>query len=754
MSAVRRRRQRGYALLIVLLVLMLLAMAVGSLATLLEATIAEGRKTTATIRADLACGSALDLSARTVTKALTADPSLGPAELVAALCALGPCVVVGGETLPEFLAPPGSKIEHFAIAYSTTKGRTTRTIPDGPFRDRIAVEQTLLVTVGLRDVITNRSCAAMDRYLVPSLPLTSVALFGAAPTTRWKPPLGIRRLNDGAPSRAHLNGNTAGAQISPSDFVLPGPQFAGDPQPIDLVNSTRGKDQVLAPSVGTPAMSSKQSSLPRSLRWLIEPPRTTDSEALNDARLAEIADVVVIDGVWYNHRDKTKPWPGTPIWSDHGGSGVGHVAPANAIVVDTSPIGQGDFGFVAGEVPTLYSWYDRSGPTTTIAPQNSGGILSYGPLAVESSSTGCTTDADCAPSFECLRVSSSTGTCQRLEPGFWPAFGTGCGDDLKRVGECGNPGNSIIDGSRGGFRDKGRNIWPININLEVLAAALTSTAKHELGFVLGGPTFFNGVIYITGRFNGSSLPEPKVIGVGTGPAPTCTIPLLGPGTCAVPSFDSDEPRSSNTVPVGLCGLEPLSTSFGAAPCVGAGRPNAVRLYNGGRLPAGAFPHGLTIATDLPLYVQGDLNRVQAGTPPPAHVKVAVVADRVTFLSRGWRDANHPWNRGTLSSPPSPPTGTMVVEASIVTGMPLHGGGIHDVGDLFRTPQDFAANHFVLRGHLIAGFNSELDDRDASDARVDDGLRWLPDYHLDNPGFQPPGMPLLTLPPTTRWRQRP
>jgi hypothetical protein len=34
-----------------------------------------------------------------------------------------------------------------------------------------------------------------------------------------------------------------------------------------------------------------------------------------------------------------------------------------------------------------------------------------------------------------------------------------------------------------------------------------------------------------------------------------------------------------------------------------------------------------------------------------------------------------------------------------------------------------------------------------------GLRWLPDYHLNNPGFQPPGMPLVTLPPSSRWRQR-
>jgi len=36
----------------------------------------------------------------------------------------------------------------------------------------------------------------------------------------------------------------------------------------------------------------------------------------------------------------------------------------------------------------------------------------------------------------------------------------------------------------------------------------------------------------------------------------------------------------------------------------------VRVYGVGRVAASAFPRGLTIATDLPLYVFGDVNRVQ------------------------------------------------------------------------------------------------------------------------------------------------
>jgi hypothetical protein len=54
---------------------------------------------------------------------------------------------------------------------------------------------------------------------------------------------------------------------------------------------------------------------------------------------------------------------------------------------------------------------------------------------------------------------------------------------------------------------------------------------------------------------------------------------------------------------------------------------------------------------------------------------------------------------------------------------------------------------------VAGFNSESETRSSSTTRVGRGLRWLPDYHLNNPGFQPPGMPLVTLAPSSRWRQR-
>jgi hypothetical protein len=50
-----------------------------------------------------------------------------------------------------------------------------------------------------------------------------------------------------------------------------------------------------------------------------------------------------------------------------------------------------------------------------------------------------------------------------------------------------------------------------------------------------------------------------------------------------------------------------------------------------------------------------------------------------------------------------------------------------------------------------GFNSEWETD--TTRQVGRGLRWLSDVHLENPAFQPPGMPLVVLPPAGRWRQR-
>jgi hypothetical protein len=62
---------------------------------------------------------------------------------------------------------------------------------------------------------------------------------------------------------------------------------------------------------------------------------------------------------------------------------------------------------------------------------------------------------------------------------------------------------------------------------------------------------------------------------------------------------------------------------------GGSPKRGVRIKNGATLPSG----GLTVASDNPIYIQGDYNTL--GTRQPA----AVIGDAVMFLSNNWKDAN-------------------------------------------------------------------------------------------------------------------
>jgi hypothetical protein len=77
---------------------------------------------------------------------------------------------------------------------------------------------------------------------------------------------------------------------------------------------------------------------------------------------------------------------------------------------------------------------------------------------------------------------------------------------------------------------------------------------------------------------------------------------------------------------------------------------AVRVLNGAQLP----PGGLTIATPMPLYVQGDYNvqlaggtaYASAGTHNTANTyPAAFMADAITVLSSAWNDTGGAWMKG-------------------------------------------------------------------------------------------------------------
>ena len=76
-------------------------------------------------------------------------------------------------------------------------------------------------------------------------------------------------------------------------------------------------------------------------------------------------------------------------------------------------------------------------------------------------------------------------------------------------------------------------------------------------------------------------------------------------------------------------------------------PAGSEIVNGGTLNLGTScygaspnpPCGLTVASENPVYIEGDFNAPNNGTWTGASVAASVAADGVTLLSDGWNDIN-------------------------------------------------------------------------------------------------------------------
>ena len=130
-------------------------------------------------------------------------------------------------------------------------------------------------------------------------------------------------------------------------------------------------------------------------------------------------------------------------------------------------------------------------------------------------------------------------------------------------------------------------------------------------------------------------------------------------------------------------------------------PKAIRLTNGSTLPS----NGLTIASQNPVYIQGDYNT--SGTRVPS----AVFADAITILSNSWSDSN---SSGGLSSRNASNT---TVNTALVCGFvpsmwtnPVTGetygysGGLNNFPRFLETWQ---GDTFTYKGSMIELFASGI-----------------------------------------------
>lgn len=172
-------------------------------------------------------------------------------------------------------------------------------------------------------------------------------------------------------------------------------------------------------------------------------------------------------------------------------------------------------------------------------------------------------------------------------------------------------------------------------------------------------------------------------------------------------------------------------STGAIP---PGSHQGIRVRNGSTLPSG----GLTLASQNPVYIQGDYNTTNQATRGSA----AVFADAVTILSNAWNDSN---SSADLSSRVAAATtvNTAIVAGFLPSGWvnPSTGAQYGYSGGLNNFPrflESWSGQTFTYTGSMIELFTSQINvgEWDTGAIYAPPIRVWDFDYNfIDNP---PPG----------------
>jgi hypothetical protein len=166
----------------------------------------------------------------------------------------------------------------------------------------------------------------------------------------------------------------------------------------------------------------------------------------------------------------------------------------------------------------------------------------------------------------------------------------------------------------------------------------------------------------------------------------------------------------------------------------------VRIKNATTLPLG----GLTIATDLPLYVKGNYNSTSKKGS-------ALLCDAITLLSPSWSDA------ASSSAMTSRIASSMTVNACVMTGhVATIGGSTYSGGleNVFRFLEKWTGYTVTYRGSIIDLWYSQF-----ATAAWSYGIfytaptrNWAYDTDLNSPANWPPGTPRVQTVQRGLWRQ--
>lgn len=524
-------------------------------------------------------------------------------------------------------------------------------------------------------------------------------------------------------------------------------------------------------------------------RLLVDPVLSGDDDTVAQQKFAFKADIRIINGVWYK-RDESNPKNiGTVIWSDHPGSVT--TTAQEGIIPASINVGQNDIFPSTGSRPKRYSYYtftntgnfDRAESDTTPA------VVSYGVLhrSVPSGGTPIW-----GPGVRCSDGSISS------------VFGGGACNGLSN-----SVGQRLLSGARSGFRDghaqnqfsatdERANILPINIDVAALQNALATCTDDELGShfprscqVGGTGRAFNGIVFVStvwpGAMNATpTVPPPQGTRNVTNKTPVA--PTAGGGV--IEQMALPEPLCTNSTLANPQGGG-VATGFNHVACasyagtlsnatVGAGaRPTAVRVFNARNIDqmataSGGQPalstqaqglltrappvKGLSIISNLPMYVMGDVNLASdpanlATTAP--WVPMLVAGDLVTLLSNNWTDNLARWSvtMGT-NRPATTTTYNMEMLAGwLPSTTTAFSGGLHNFPRFMETWSNVPAR---IRGSLVVGwaavFAQWKRECCGTTSYQAPNRDWGFDKHLESILNQPPGAPLYDVQSTRRWKR--
>ena len=849
------------------------------------------------------------------------------AGLRSAVClAAGPddCVAT---TLPD-LTPPGFTIEEFTT--TLVGARTPGTVPSGPFTGMTASVDEFRVSLTAKKNATGDRCnidqivssadislfqffawadGFLDLYAAPPMEITgrthvngdfcasnfssrisldrltaSGGIFNGSNCPRYKHTTGGQLFfgdatTNGATSTKNM---TSSSDTTRSDWATFAPARWGG----KVSDGKTGVTNLNFPIIGTPDVqdgfrapanaNSHIADNSASIRFIIDPPQAVDNGSVSAQRYACIADIRIINGVWYK-RPISPPdgcgWPGDPIWSDHPGSYTTSATAEENILNAIQNVGQEDlldskWGSNVANIPKLYSYYEYDAANGTIF-DNTTGVISYGTLArsgTASTTVSGTSTTTWKPGFWHAATlggtASSTATANNIRvtngvDGFVTADNAVAApfDDLRfcpfkstapatwtltdrpaptiidattatpppchtaidadRNGVADGPVTPVsraamlLAATRSGLRDiravKGGfdtqdEVLPINFDVGAFATAMETTTANELGSLFSAGATFNGIVYISATWPGS--------GNGYGNAGGTTLATLPPRNGANDARDVNQVPSSfartnrvvqRGLPYPLCSTSvggavnngatrvpftagtTLTAQFSIPPCANAAdlqtsRPAALRVINARSLtaaPSFKFPQGLSIVTNLPVYVLGDFNAVSITGASTEWRPAMIGGDAMTYLSNNWQDTGAPWADGATTSMAARRTATPTkysmagIAGDVQTGTSsctgnCWSGGLNNFPRFMEKWSDNSGGgnpkECRIVGSFVVGFRSVYA-RQPWTIDGDDDLYFPPDRQWDfdtnfnTPTNQPPGAPLFSIDAIRTWRRQ-